>query len=61
MDNKNEITSSQVADGKSKIIKSKNTSKSNLNKVRKETILISFVVSVLSAILATYIYEKFLK
>lgn len=59
----NNITGSQVAVNGSKIIKSKNKNSNFklVKKMRKESMIISFIVGFLSSILASYIYEHFIK
>ena len=58
-----DITNSQVADNSSSISNSKNenSSKSIIKRVRTESTIISFVVGFLASILASYIYENFIK
>jgi hypothetical protein len=57
----NTIVGSQVADNKSKIVKSKNKSNISLKKIRQETIIISFMVGFLASIFASWVYEHYLK
>lgn len=57
----NETKNSQVADRGSSIINSKNQTTYSINRIRAESALISFVVGTASAIMASYIYEHFLK
>lgn len=52
------ITGSQVAKGKSKIKNSNNNY--TINKMRKETIIISFIVGVISSLIGSYIYTTYL-
>lgn len=55
------IKNSQVADNNSTIVDSKNEVNISLKKIRTETTIISFIVGFLSSIIASYIYEHFLK
>lgn len=55
------IQNSQVAQGKSKISNSKNEVQITTNRIRKEAIIISFTVGFLSSLLASYLFEHFLK
>jgi hypothetical protein len=55
---KDKITGSQVAKGKSKIKNSNNSY--TINKMRKETIIISFIVGVISSLIGSYIYTTYL-
>jgi hypothetical protein len=59
----NNITGSQVADNGSKIIKSKNKNSNAqlIKKVRTESTIISFIVGILASLLASYIYENYIK
>jgi hypothetical protein len=57
----NNNTGSQIAENGSSINNSKNTSNISVNKIRKEAILISFVVGALASLLASYVYEHFLR
>lgn len=75
MNEKNKIQNSQVADNgsrienstnqvgekKGKIKNSNNKVDISLKQVRTESALISFVVSVISAVLASYIYDTFIR
>lgn len=61
MKEKNTIIGSQVADNNSTIKKSKNKSDVSLKKIRQETILISFTVGFLASILASWVYEHYIK
>ncbi|MCC9073698.1 hypothetical protein LNQ49_19135 [Flavobacterium sp. F-65] len=60
MDN---ITNSQIANNGSKISKSKNKNSNSklIKKVRTESIIISFIVGFIASLLASYIYENFIK
>ena len=51
----NDIENSQVAGGNIE----KSTNKVIINKVRKESIIISFIVGFLASLLASYIFECF--
>ncbi|KAF2327434.1 hypothetical protein [Flavobacterium nitrogenifigens] len=53
------ILNSQVADNNSSINNS--TNKVSKNPYRKESAIISFIVATLSAIVASYVYDHFLK
>ena len=57
------IKNSQFADRKSRIINSKNNSENSIKikKIRTETIIISFIVGTIASLLASYIYENWLK
>lgn len=59
----NNITGSQVADNGSKIIKSKNKNSNSklIKKIRTESLIISFIVGFIASLLASYIYENFIK
>jgi len=57
----NNIKGSQIASNGSKIVKSKNKNSKLIKKIRKESIFISFIVATLSAIIASYIFEHYLK
>ena len=54
------IKNSQVATGKGKITKSKNETSIDINKIKRDTIIISFIVGFLSSILASFIYTNYL-
>lgn len=51
------ITNSQVADRGGKIVDSKISNNISINRIRRETIIISFIVGFLSSILASYIFQ----
>jgi hypothetical protein len=57
------IEKSQYADRGSQISNSKNISDNNITikKIRTETVIISFIVGTLASILASYVYEHFMK
>jgi hypothetical protein len=55
------ITNSQVADRGSSISDSKNQTDISVKKIRTETIIISFIVGTLASLLASYVYEHWLK
>lgn len=59
----NNITGSQVADNGSKITKSKNKNSNSklIKKIRTESLIISFIVGFIASLLASYIYENFIK
>lgn len=57
----NNINNSQVADRSSSISNSKNSTNISHNKIRQESAIISFIVSTISAILASYAYEHWIK
>jgi len=59
----NNITGSQVADNGSKITKSKNKNVNSqlVKKIRTESTIISFIVGILASLLASYIYENYMK
>ncbi|MBB5395271.1 hypothetical protein HDC91_001299 [Mucilaginibacter sp. AK015] len=57
----NKITNSQVADRQSSISGSQNANQISMKRVRSEAAIISLVVGILSSVIATYIYEHFLK
>lgn len=59
----NNVTGSQVADNGSQIIKSKNKNNNEkfIKKVRTESTIISFIVGFLASLLASYIYENYIK
>jgi hypothetical protein len=61
MKEKNTIIGSQVANNNSKIKKSKNKSEINLKKIRQETIVISLIVGFFSSIIASWVYEHYIK
>lgn len=61
MTNKNNIVGSQIANGNSKITKSKNNNKIDIKKMRTESIIISFIVGFLASLIASYIFEAYLK
>ena len=61
MKENNTIIGSQVADNNSKILKSKNKSNISLKKIRQETTIISFIVGFLASILASWVYEHYIK
>lgn len=56
-----EVKNSQFADRGSSITDSKNQTNISINKIRTESAIISFIVGTLSAIVASYIYDHFLK
>lgn len=58
-----EITNSQVANNSSTISNSKNENNPNniLKRIRIESTIISFIVGFLASVLASYIYENYLK
>lgn len=53
------IKNSQVADRNSSINNSKNSTNISIRKIRKESIIISFIVGTLSSIIASIIYNYF--
>lgn len=55
------IENSQVAEGSSKISNSNNEIQITTNKIRKEAMIISFIVGFISSLLASYLFEHFLK
>jgi hypothetical protein len=55
------VKNSQVADRGSLIKNSQNKVNISINKIRKEAIIISFIVGVLSSLLASYAYEHWFK
>ncbi len=55
------VKNSQVADRNSSISNSTNEINISIKKIRTETIIISFIVGFLASILASYVYESFLK
>jgi len=57
------IENSQFADRGSRITNSKNNSENNISikKIRTEIIIISFIVGTIASLLASYIYEHWLK
>lgn len=55
------IENSQVAEGGSKISNSNNEIQITTNKIRKEAMIISFIVGFISSLLASYLFEHFLK
>lgn len=55
------VKNSQVADRGSLISNSQNEVNISIRKIRRETIIISFIVGVLSSLLASYAYEHWLK
>jgi hypothetical protein len=55
------ITNSQVADRGSAIVDSKMSNTFSINKIRRETVIISFIVGFLSSLLASYIYQILFK
>ena len=61
MENKNKIEGSQFADRGSSITNSKNQQDNSINKIRKESAIISFIVATISAIVASYVYDHWLK
>ena len=56
---KHKITGSIVATNGSNIKNSKNTY--TINQVRKESIIISFVVGFIASLISSYIFEYFIK
>jgi hypothetical protein len=56
-----DVRHSQFADRGSTISESKNQTNISINRVRAESAIISFIVGTLSAIVASYVYEHFLK
>ena len=65
-----DIKNSQVATGGSTISNSNNTSQNKnsnitnselVKKVRKESMIISFIVGVITSLVSSYIFEHFLK
>lgn len=57
----NKIENSQVADRNSSIQNSENKTTISVKKIRTEAAIISFIVSVLSTIVASYVYDHYLK
>ena len=55
------ITHSQVADRGSSITDSENSTNISIKKIRSETIIISFIVGTLASLLASFVYEHWLK
>jgi hypothetical protein len=55
------ITNSQVADRGSSITDSKNSTNISIKKIRTETVIISFIVGTLASLLASFVYEHWLK
>jgi hypothetical protein len=55
------IKGSQVADRGSNILNSNNESQISIKKIRTEAVIISFIVGFLASLLASYIYEKYIK
>jgi lysozyme family protein len=55
---RDKIIGSQVAKGKSEIKNSNNSY--TINKMRKETIIISFIVGVISSLIGSYIFNTYL-
>lgn len=56
---KKNIQGSIVADNGSQIKNSNNNY--TINKIRKETILISFIVGFIASLIASYVFENFIK
>jgi len=54
-------TGSQVADRGSSIRKSVNESNISIKKIRTETVIISFIVGTISSLVASYVFEYWLK
>lgn len=55
------INKSEVADRGSSISNSKNQTDISIKKIRKESIIISFIVGTLTSIAASYVYEHWIK
>ncbi len=55
------VKNSQVADRGSVISNSQNDVNISIKKIRRETIIISFIVGILSSLLASYAYEHWFK
>lgn len=60
MENK-KIKGSQFADRGSSISNSKNQQDNSVNKIRKESAIISFIVATISAIVASYVYDRWFR
>lgn len=56
-----EIKNSQVADRNSSITNSKNQTNISINKIRKESAIVSFIVGTLASLLASYLFEQWKK
>jgi hypothetical protein len=57
----NIITNSQLADNNSYIKNSNNETNIFVKKIRTESMIISFIVGTLASLLASYVYEHWLK
>jgi hypothetical protein len=55
------IQNSQVADRGSSISNSKNETNISIKKMRTESAIISFIVGTLSSLVASYVFEHWLK
>ncbi len=55
------VKNSIVADRGSIVSNSKNETKISINKIRSESAIISFIVGTLSSIIASYVFEHWLK
>lgn len=55
------ISNSQVAENGSSIINSKNSTNISVKKIRTETVIISFIVGTIASILASFLYEHWIK
>ena len=58
---KNKIEKSVVAQGGSTISNVTNNNEKNIKKIRTESTIIGFIIGILTSIIASYIYERFLK
>lgn len=57
----NKIDNSIVAQGGSSISNAQNINQKHINRIKRESILIGFIVGVFSSVIANYIYEHFIK
>jgi hypothetical protein len=55
------IKNSQVADRNSSITNSKNKTTISIKRIRTESVIISFIVGSLASLLASYVYDTWIK